>query len=376
MAGIAVVTMLAAACGEDEPESTGTTTTTLSATTVQSTSSSASTTTQPTSELPSTTSGSGTATSRLSTSTSTSGTTSDAGLIAYWSARELWLMNADGTDQRLLPTGIVLESGPDWSPDGTKLAFTGWDPEGSYPAGLVFDLWLLYADGGRPVNVTNSSEHGVTSFSWSPDGAQFVYATTEWDLWIVNVDGSGQQRITDDEAHQNLPAWSPDGSSIVYEQIPVVDRIVSGDSDLWASSPDGSDPHQLTASGSATEPAWSPDGTRIAFVSYVFAEQAPDDHSDVWMMSANGSGLRNLTNEPTRFDNSPAWSPDGTRIVFHSAGPLRFWEDPELGEIQGHDPAADIFVIPADGGPRTQLTFADHSEAAPSWRPNRSHDKQ
>jgi len=233
----------------------------------------------------------------------------------------------------------------------------------------VSDLRVVEADGGEANNVTSLSEHSVTSFSWSPDGAQFVYATSEWDLWIIGGDGIGRQRITDDEAQQNFPAWSPDGSSIVYEQIPVVDRMVSGDSDLWVSSPDGSNPRQLTGTGSATEPAWSPDGTLIAFVSYVFADQAPGDHSDVWVMGADGSGQRNVSNEPTRFDNSPAWSPDGTRIVFHSAGPIRFWEDPELGEIYGHDPAADIFVISADGGPRTQLTFGDHSEAAPSLRP-------
>lgn len=292
---------------------------------------------------------------------------SDAGLIAYWSSRELWLMAGDGTDQRVLPIGIVLESGPDWSPDGARLAFTGWDPEVDHSDGLVFDLWSVSADGVEPVNVTNMSEHSVTSFSWSPDGTRFVYATTEWDLWIIDVDGTGRQRITDDDSRQNLPAWSPDGSSIVYDQISVVDRTVSGDSDLWVNSPDGGSPRQLTTSGSATEPAWSPDGTRIAFVSYVFPEQVQDDHSDIWVMSADGSGLRNLTNEPNRFDSSPAWSPDGTRIVFHSAGPLRFWEDPELGPIPGHDPAADIFVMSADGGPRTQLTFGDHSEAAPAW---------
>lgn len=85
-------------------------------------------------EPSSTTSDLGTSTSKPSTSTFY--VPSEAGLIAYWSAREPWLMDADGTDQRLLSTGIVLDSGPEWSPDGTKLAFTGWDPERSNPGGL------------------------------------------------------------------------------------------------------------------------------------------------------------------------------------------------------------------------------------------------
>ena len=377
VAGLVGALLLCASCGNGDDDLSANTTsasttqvsnTTGSATPTTSESTTAVTsavTSAPTSAL---TTGSEPTTASPHTPTTTTQATSELGQIAYWKGGELWLMDADGAGQRPLLTSVHLETGPKWSPDGTRLAFTGWDPD-EPEAGSVFESWVLEADGSNLIKVTDTPfPHLTVSLAWSPDGARLLYATTEWDLWVIDVDGTDSRRITHDDARQNLPTWSPDGSLIAYCSTLVIDNLVTGREDIWVSGPDGGDPRQLTDTGKACEPAWSPDGTKIAFVNTVFPGHPADDYSDVWVMNADGSGQRNLTNDPTRFDQSPAWSPDGTQISFHSSGPFRVRGEPEL-EIISHDPPADIYVMPADGGPKTQLTTGDKSEAAPSWQP-------
>ncbi len=281
-------------------------------------------------------------------------------------------MEADGADPRALVANLVADGAPAWSPDGARIAFTGFDPAERAPAAAVRDVWVVDADGSGATNVTHlPGPADALSPSWSADGTRLVWATTDWDLWIINVDGSDRRQITSDPAHQNLPAWSPEGSLIAYCSIPVEGNLVSGDEDVWVMEPDGGDPRQLTDTGKSCSPAWSPDGSQIAFVTWVFT--VTGDHSDVWVMNADGSAQRNVTNDPTRIDRSPAWSPDGTRLAFVSAGPFRVREDPQRGEVIEHDPPANIYLIPAaEGGPKTQLTVGDHGDAAPSWEPAES----
>lgn len=294
------------------------------------------------------------------------------GEIAYWRDFALWLMDADGSNAHQLVTALVVETGPAWSPDGSMLAFTGWDPQAPQPQGVLPDVWIVDVDDGDLQNVTNlSGPASALSPSWSADGTRIVFATTDWDLWTIDVEGTDPVRVTSDSTHQNSPAWSPDGSLIAYCAIPVEDNLITGREDVWVMKPDGSDRRQLTQSGRSCSPAWSADSSEIAFVTYVFPELAIDDHSDIWLMNTDGSNQRNLTNDPSRFDRSPAWSPDGATIIYDSAGPLRVREDPDLGEVMGHDPPSDIFARPADAdaGLAERLTTGDQADANPEWRP-------
>jgi TolB protein len=238
---------------------------------------------------------------------------------------EIWLMDADGGRQtRLLQAGDGIElSLPAWSPDGRRLAGTGWD---------VSD----------------------------PDGA-VAY------LWTAEADGSGLRRITNRPGWQWIPAWSPAGDSIAYTVSPIgptasrplsaggpepgrrpeVAQATSAGDDIWLVRPDGSGAHALIAGpGDDFAAAWSSDGRRLAFVS------GRDGNAEIYIADADGMNQRRVTTDPGH-DWAPGWSPDGRQLVFTS-------------DRGGSD---DIWVVNVDGTGLRQLTDHAGSDAVPAWSP-------
>lgn len=115
---------------------------------------------------------------------------------------------------------------------------------------------------GGPVKrlTTRSGEYPA----WSPDGAQIAFAssrTGDYDLYIVNADGSGEHPIARAPGYQMYPAWSPDGNWIAYETGPEsIDRL-----QIYVMRPDGSDDHAITSDDATNRfPAWSAEG-RLAW---------------------------------------------------------------------------------------------------------------
>ncbi len=151
----------------------------------------------------------------------------------------------------------------------------------------------------------------------------------------MNPDGSNQVPLTAGPAADQDPAWSADGTKIVFSRS-------DGDFEIWVMDADGTDQRKTTSNGTNdTDPAWSPDGTKIAFTR----------RSDVWVMDADGTDQRNLT-EPLGVGNDAAWSPDGTKIAFDTQG----W----------------IYVMNADGTNPTGLVVDDATNQLPTWSPDGS----
>lgn len=225
------------------------------------------------------------------------------------------VVNADGSgltvfDQRigafckvLTPIGVE----PAWSPDGKEIAFARL-----CSGDTDFDIFALTPDGSSERRVFRS---GVldTEPTWSPDGSRIAFTSTRSgikELWVVDADGSNEIRLF---RHLPVlrcadsmkdPAWSPDGTRIAFA-FRKQPRDCDGDFDIYVLDADGSNLVQLTTSPAMdSEPAWSPDGTKIAFVS-----DRDGGDTDIWVMNADGSNLTNLTPGSNASDQSPSWQP-------------------------------------------------------------------
>lgn len=148
----------------------------------------------------------------------------------------------------------------------------------------------------------------------SPDGNWLAFSSRRngyWDLYLQDLVGGGILRLTDTPEYDAAPSWSPDGVFIAYE------RYINGNLDIYIRSvtDPGQAPLQLTQNPAAdTSPAWSPTpGRRIAFISNRSGEP------EVWIADLDLAGsFINVSNNPRTAEAHPAWSPDGSELVWAS----------------------------------------------------------
>ncbi len=254
---------------------------------------------------------------------------------------EIFVMNPDGSGQTNLTNNPADDGVPNWSADGTKIAFYSARDGDS-------DIYVMNADGTGLTRITNNPALDYEP-AWSPDGSKLVFYSDRDDvngeIYVMNADGSGvPSRLTNNTAIDNRPSWSPDGTKIVF------DSNRDGDSDIYVMNADGSNQIGLTNNAVGDDsPAWSPDGTKIVFNSY----RDNSSQSEIYVMNSNGSGQTNLSNSNSTDEGSSAWSPDGTKIVFHSS-------------LSGN---YDIWVMNADGSGKTNLIGGGPTDVRADWQP-------
>ena len=259
--------------------------------------------------------------------------------IAFVSERdgnpEIYIMNADGSGQTRVTNNPATDKFPALSPDGTRIAFVRDD-----------QIYVVNADGGGETNITPYPAVHEDPF-WSPDG-QGVFFTSdrdeldrdqergyrpEWALYMVNADGTGLTRLTDNP----FKTRSPDGTRMAFM------CSGNGNLDICVSNANGSGLTRLTYHPySDIYPAWSPDGAYIAFVRNNRPEEGgcyPGCNCEIYVISVDGSGETNLTNHPA-VDQQPRWMRDGRRIVF----------------VSERDGNSEIYIMNADGTNQTNLT--------------------
>ena len=261
----------------------------------------------------------------------------DGTKIAYW-GDGLWVMNADGSSQRK-----VLSRGPQvggegppalfddaiaWSPDGTKLAFSG----------TVVDL-----DGA----VVGSTGHDP---AWSPDGKWLVSVVDErdysdfqdepdWQIIVSSVDGAAGRELTQtvpfpENGCWAAPSWSPDGKRIAASLLNCYNEF----DPVWLRSylfPAGKGPPRVIVG--ATPPVWSPDGTKLAFLRQ-YAPEGYVERTTLHVARGDGSQARSLSVSAADAWGAPVWAPKGGRLAYASE---------QTGQIE---------TIAVDGSGRRRVT--------------------
>ena len=272
---------------------------------------------------------------------------------------QVYVVNPDGTGQRLVQGPTDTGEGPTWFPDGAHIA-TGGSSFGGAST-------IINPDDGtfRIVPDLNQGLFNPCGIP-SPDGALLLCETGSSDgsqngiHTIRSSDGGGLTQITSNPGGDDVPGdWSPNGKRIVFQRYDS-----NGNSEgLFVVNTNGTGLKQITPadfSDLSSSGRWSPQGNEIVFSVHL----TPDVHSSLWVVHADGTGLPEINVQPAsacggRNDdptaqgcNSPTWSPDGTKIAF----------------VKGlsNDVDGEIYTLNADGTDLTQITNAPGS-GSPDW---------
>ena len=301
--------------------------------------------------------------------------------IVYRAGPGLRTINADGSDMRQVTTSDE-EPGdldPAWSPDGERLAFTRYQLGPEHEEDVR--VWTARADGSdaRPVTAKRNERRYEEDPAWSPDGRELAFVQARessrgvvTSIVAVNLADGSRRAIhteTSDEDDQSVyleaPAWSPDGSTVLFTR-----STFGGDGQEFAPSL-----HAVPAAGGAARRlvrdamhgTWSPDGGRIAYAAIHdrFGERCNDEcvaAGEIYVANADGSSPTRLT-QSRADDGEPSWSGDGARIVFHS--------DRNTRQAATEESPREIYSIRPDGSCLTWLTNGTADSHAPAIQSGR-----
>jgi Tol biopolymer transport system component len=300
---------------------------------------------------------------------------------------QVWTANPDLTAAHQLTSGNAYSGFATWSPEGSRIAFDSnrSDPDPTDGMG-VNDVFTMRADGTDVQKLTDSVGFSGDP-AWSPDGTLIVFdanrgvvsgdpeppsALPDLSIFAIRADGTGMQRITAPPQGQTdqEPRFSPDGTQLVFTRFRgghyfESGRAVGDNSALFTVNLDGTGLHRITGWGSkAGQADWSPDGSRIVFETACCRLGT----AGIFTVRANGSGLTAVANGHgvTGIGNDQALEVDGYY------DPV--WSPDGTKIIAGHEFLDDdgtfrvgLVVLNADGSDLQWAATEVHEEHQPDW---------
>ena len=266
------------------------------------------------------------------------------GVIALESNRdgnaEIYSINAaNGTIERLtLAPGV--DTQPDWSPDGNRIAFTT-NRDGNN------EIYVMNADGTGQTNLTNNSVDDQYP-TWSPDGQWIAFATNRDgnnEVYVMRSDGSDVQNITNNSANDSQPSWFSVSRFVTNDEWIGFTSDRDGNQEIYTMRSDGSEQINISLNPSGDN---MPKGNREGRI--VFNSNR-DGNLEVYVINLDGTGAANLTNSSSD-DLEPTWSPDGQWIAF-STNRSGNW---------------DIFVMQSNGADPYNFSNNSAQDRFPAWK--------
>ena len=222
------------------------------------------------------------------------------------------------------------------------------------------EIYIMNPDGSDQTNLT---QHNAVDYSpvWSPTGEQILFVSDRHgtrDLYLMNTDGENVRKVFKQLVGRQHPTWSPDGKQFAYHRF---NKLA-----IYIASSDGKDDQKLT---NGLWPAWSPDGTEVALVAdekfVIIADRALQvESSKIQIINLQTNAEETLL-PGEKLMLGPAWSPNGTQIAFS-------WVNPDALPIAGKDigDTEAIYVVNRDGSGLKQIVDADDTAVSnPTWSP-------
>jgi TolB protein len=234
----------------------------------------------------------------------------------------------------------------------------GW--QGFLPTALLVLLWLASGacgGGGGPSTQTPTAGEGwPTQQPLSPEAQRRLAfacaAGASSDVYVADADEGQPRQLTDDDALDQWPRWSPDGERLAFVSMPLEDGPSAEKGELVVVTADGAE-RRTVATGSNFETYsptldWSPDGAMIAFETVARSDEVT---AGIDAVDLNTGQVIELA--PGRPSFMPAWSPDGSQIAFTS----------------DRDGSREVYIMNADGSGQINLTKNPAYDVAPTWSP-------